>query len=235
MRKLLGLDTLKKSSSKKGEMEITFAPALDEKRGAEVDSDHEETTLEKYKRKEKERKQKKKEAKSTVASQNEEEAQDGEKDDFFGDDSDDMAAAFAAHDEGIDSEDQVVSRTKKTTDGEKTKNKKKVSAAQRQAEREQDEREKAELALLMDDDLESPARGLAKGQHFDLDEILKGEKVDRSIGKNSRSARRKAAKAKAKAAEEAQKNDTFKIDTTDDRFKSLHQDHQFAIDPSNPR
>ncbi|RDB28617.1 Pre-rRNA-processing protein ESF1 [Hypsizygus marmoreus] len=77
-----------------------------------------------------------------------------------------------------------------------------------------------ELALLVaSDKLDADAK------HFDLKAVLKAEKKSRRKGK------------KGKQDKEEDDNETqpgFVIDVKDDRFKMLHEDHQFAIDPSNP-
>jgi hypothetical protein len=40
---------------------------------------------------------------------------------------------------------------------------------------------------------------------------------------------------KKKKSREEEEEDNFMIDVKDDRFKALHEEHEFAIDPSNPR
>ncbi|KAF5374810.1 hypothetical protein D9758_000334 [Tetrapyrgos nigripes] len=60
-------------------------------------------------------------------------------------------------------------------------------------------------------------------QHFDLKAVLKAEKKGRVKGK----------KRKAQDEEDEVQED-FEIDVHDARFKALHEDHQFAIDPTNP-
>jgi hypothetical protein len=42
-------------------------------------------------------------------------------------------------------------------------------------------------------------------------------------------------KRKKESQEEEEEEDSFTIDVKDDRFKALHEEHRFAIDPSNPR
>jgi len=219
MRKLFGLDDKpigNKGKGKEGEMEITFAPALQE---LEDGSDAgEETTIQAYKRKEKERKQRKKAAKTSLA---EEDGSGSEKeeagfDDTFFEDEADIAAAFEAHDQG-DSPSEA--------EDDKPTKKSKSTKAEKERERLAEEKKAAELNLLMDDDSDG-------GKHFDMTDIMRTEKDERA-GKKSRSARRKMAKAMSKTGTTAK--DAFAIDVKDDRFSNLHQDHQFAIDPSNPR
>lgn len=216
MRKLFGLDGKKSKGKQEGDMEITFAPALNEQL---VESEGEENTIEKYKRKEKERKLRKKAAKEVEAAEEPEaDKEEAGFDDTFFEGDEDMMAAFEAHDEGVSSAEDIAAPSKKS---------KKAAKAEKDAAKADEDRRKAELELLVDED----SNGEGPGKHFDMTDIMRAEKDERS-GKKSRSARRKMAKA-------AQKNgplqDAFDIDVKDDRFSNLHQDHQFAIDPSNPR
>lgn len=79
-----------------------------------------------------------------------------------------------------------------------------------------------ELALLVESD---NLNGVAK--HFDMSAVLKAEKKTGKKGKKSR-------KEKHKQNDQDTQED-FRIDVADERFKSLHEDHAFAIDPSNPQ
>lgn len=71
-----------------------------------------------------------------------------------------------------------------------------------------------ELSLL--------ASGEKQPDHFSMQAILKSEKA---------SAKKKRQK---KPGKEDELQDTFSIDVLDERFKAVHEDHNFAIDPSNP-
>lgn len=77
-----------------------------------------------------------------------------------------------------------------------------------------------ELALIAASD--NP-NGEAK--HFDMYAVIKAEK---SKGKT---------KGKKRRGEEQEQElqEDFTIDVKDDRFKAVHEDHTFAIDPSNPQ
>lgn len=69
----------------------------------------------------------------------------------------------------------------------------------------------------------------AKGpepKHFNIKTILKAEK-----GKTGKKGRGK----EGRKDEENELQEDFKIDVQDERFKILHEDHQFAIDPTNPQ
>jgi hypothetical protein len=80
---------------------------------------------------------------------------------------------------------------------------------------------KEELSLLVaPDELNSGPK------HFDMAAIIKAEKN----GRNKRKGRRK----KTGGDDENELQDDFTIDVKDERFRALHEDHVFAIDPSNP-
>jgi len=79
-----------------------------------------------------------------------------------------------------------------------------------------------ELALLVESD--NP-NGVAK--HFDMSAVLKAEKKTGKKGKRGR-------KEKHRPNDQDTQED-FRIDVADERFKALHEDHSFAIDPSNPQ
>jgi len=79
-----------------------------------------------------------------------------------------------------------------------------------------------ELALLVASD--NP-NGAAK--HFDMSAVLKAEK---KTGKKSKKGRKEKNKSNDQDTQEY-----FRIDVGDERFKALHEDHTFAIDPSNPQ
>jgi len=79
-----------------------------------------------------------------------------------------------------------------------------------------------ELALLVASD--NP-NGAAK--HFDMSAVLKAEKKSAKKGKRGR-------KEKHGPGDQDTQED-FRINVADERFKSLHEDHAFAIDPSNPQ
>ena len=63
-------------------------------------------------------------------------------------------------------------------------------------------------------------------RHFNLKSVLKAEKKSKRKGKRG--------KGNANA-EDAEIQEDFAIDVKDNRFKALHEDHTFAIDPTNPR
>ncbi|KAJ3857805.1 hypothetical protein EV368DRAFT_29427 [Lentinula lateritia] len=65
----------------------------------------------------------------------------------------------------------------------------------------------------------------AEPQHFNLKSVIKAEKLK---GK-------KLKRGKKKEVDEAELQEDFSIDVNDDRFKAVHENHDFAIDPSNPQ
>ncbi|SCV71558.1 BQ2448_3146 [Microbotryum intermedium] len=228
-----------------GEMQITFASALSTKRGkkGQDDSDDEadgrpnETAIETYKRKERERRERKRlERKAkrdgiTLPAEGEEGPEFGGKDvgpggfddDFFADGGKDP---FAAYDEGMESGDEIGQPKNAKGKGKDKANGKMSKREKREAkEREEAEAKKsqASLELLVASDNDEDG-----AKHFDMRNIIK---VEKSSGKRNRHKK----KGKKGAAEEPQVEDSFKIDLKDDRFKSLHEDHEFAIDPTNPR
>ncbi|KAG6851173.1 hypothetical protein H0H93_015183 [Arthromyces matolae] len=77
-----------------------------------------------------------------------------------------------------------------------------------------------ELSLLSSNDAHS------EPQHFNLKAVLKAEK-------KVRLKERKKKGGKVEHDNEIQAD--FKIDVNDERFKVLHEDHQYAIDPTNPQ
>ncbi|GJN92441.1 hypothetical protein Rhopal_005471-T1 [Rhodotorula paludigena] len=228
-------------------MQITFAPALSERSAKQLEyaGEREETSIEKYKRKEKERKERKRaerkarrEGKTVEEVLAEEAGAAGETffggdggddkgfdDDFFGEDGGDP---FAAYDAGADSGDEI-GVPKKAAAGKLSKKEKR---AQREAEEKANAEEHARLALLVGSDDEDDVMGAdgdgEGGRHFDMRKILKAEKQQ---GKKHK-LRGKSKKAKA---EDEPVNDEFKVNLADDRFKSLYEDYDFAVDPSNPR
>ncbi|KAK2461958.1 hypothetical protein APHAL10511_006421 [Amanita phalloides] len=78
-----------------------------------------------------------------------------------------------------------------------------------------------ELALLVASD--SPN---SKPKHFNLKTIIKEEKRGKLRGKKAK---------KLRPDDENEIQEDFIIDVHDERFKALHENPQFAIDPSNPR
>lgn len=238
-----------KRAGGEGDMQITFAPALSERSAKQLDftgDERPETSIERYKRKEKERKERKKaERKARLEGRLDENGEPalpptteaaaaggddaGFDDDFFADDGNDPFSAYDAG--GVDSGDEI--GPKKQSKKAATKLSKQERRAQREAEEKAAAEEQAKLGLLVDSEDEGDllgADGAGEGsRHFDMRQVLKAEK---NQGKKRKL---KGKKAKQVAAEQDAVHDDFKIDTTDERFKNLHNDFDYAIDPSNPR
>ncbi|KAK7217471.1 hypothetical protein V2G26_005474 [Clonostachys chloroleuca] len=60
--------------------------------------------------------------------------------------------------------------------------------------------------------------------HFDMNDILRAEKQKKKKGKKGK-----------KDLATGNLQEDFSMDVGDDRFKAVFEDHEFAIDPSNPR
>ena len=170
------------------------------------ESPHEETTIEKYARKEKERLKSRKEA--YLAKRNGQdinEEVDQDRDEPKGD--------LGFDDPFFQDQAPAKQDTKR----------------QRKQERKREEAKKAaqcaELELLMveDEDVEMLSSGKLK--HFNMKEVIKAEK-EKKLKKRKRL-------RNAPDAEGVQEG--FEIDINDPRFVSLYEEHDFAIDPTNPR
>ena len=233
-----------KEEDENGDMEITFMPGLSEAaarkaRGDKKGDDEDQTTLDKYKRKMKERKERRKAQKASQdadedageGSASDEEAEEGAggfDDPFFASDNDmDMEAALEA-----EFGETARSKSKKGGDKKGTK-KNKISEVDPATAA----RERAELQLLIGD--ESGDERTHEGrQHFDMKDILRAES-----GKDAKRAKLLRRLSKKKQQQESEflerkgkplVQDEFEINTRDDRFSALMDDHRFAIDPSHP-
>jgi len=80
---------------------------------------------------------------------------------------------------------------------------------------------KEELSLLV-----APDQPGSEPKHFDMAAIIKAEKKK---GKKRRGRRKETS-----GDDENELQDDFAIDVKDERFRALHEDYAFAIDPSNP-
>ncbi|GAB1319402.1 pre-rRNA-processing protein esf1 [Madurella fahalii] len=188
-----------------GEMQITFAPALSGK--PEKKDEAEETTIEKYKRKERERKEKRR-AKALAKR----EGVEPEAVEAGGED--------AAEDLGFDDPfftSEPVQPSKSTIRKEERLKKR----AAREKEEAENAAQKAQLELLMADE----NGGGAHLDHFDMKEIMRAEKQK---GKKKK-------KGKKGSEDQGGLQEDFAMDVEDSRFKAVFENHEFAIDPSNPK
>jgi hypothetical protein len=229
MRALLGLGAEPLKASKKdqgpvGDVQITFSSGLsgvrDKKASVfENEPEMEETTVEKYIRKERERKQKRKEKlKHTQGvSQAEKDGQDTPAPDADGQNINEQAP-----DLGFDDRFFAAPENDKLSASKIRKEERLKKRAEREAEEVANAAERAELELLMVDDKDTHVR------HFDMNEIEKAERRARKKGKH-----RKRDKS---LVEDMVDKDDFKVDTKDPRFAPrLFENHEFAIDPTNPK
>lgn len=209
MREALGLKdepTGKLSKSGPvGDMQITFSSALTGDSGGKKDPE-EETTAERYIRKERERKAKRKE--QSLAKREGGQEADGEE---------------PQEDLGFDDPFFTTEEPEKVTKSAMRKEERLKKREAREAEEKEKAAEKAQLQLLMTDNHDEEAGHL---DHFDMAEILKVEKK-----KN----KKKGKKGKKDAEGAAGLQEDFQMDVDDDRFKAVFDDHEFAIDPSNPK
>jgi len=81
---------------------------------------------------------------------------------------------------------------------------------------------KEELSLLV-----APDERDSRPKHFDMAAIIKAEKNERK--------KRKGSRKQTDGDDENRLQDDFTIDVEDERFRAVHEDHVFAIDPSNPQ
>jgi hypothetical protein len=207
-----------------GEMEITFKSGLTMKGGPAADDDLDETTIERYRRRMKEkvnRKKEKKELRAGTRAAKDAEAADGkhvphrtdEDDEFFNDDN------AGGQDEFLQAEPETSSRGKKSSikPAKQDKRSSKPGAE-----------EKFDRPAATFEDLDALA-GIDEAKHFSMQDIVKAEK---DAGKK----KRKRSKKSNAIEREVELGDAgFDINVKDDRFKVLHEEPAFAIDPSNPQ
>ncbi|KAL4927358.1 pre-rRNA-processing protein ESF1 [Aspergillus undulatus] len=217
MRALLGLSAEPAKSSKSdgpvGEMEVTFTSGLagEPNRDTIFENEPEETSVEKYLRKERERKKRRKEK---LKGGKTEDAGDDEK-------KDNVAEEKAQEEEDLGFNDPFfLDPSDKVATAARRKEEKRRKRVEREAEEAAAAAKRAELELLMmdDDDAKTGVR------HFDMNDIAKAEKQ----------ARKKKGKRKGKDVAPVVA-DNFEMDVSDPRFSRLFQNHEFAIDPTNPR
>ncbi|KAH0547749.1 hypothetical protein FGG08_000006 [Glutinoglossum americanum] len=248
LRELLGLGEADSESKKKGgpvgDMQITFSSGLvsDSKNKGPVFEEPEETTIEKYVRKERERKQRRKgkmkQARTGISEPadaqpgpdevagNQHEQQGDELAEFSA-----GGANQAGSDEDLGFDDPfftnspTVSTTAKTPQQRKEARRLKREQRARDAEAEATKRAELELLMLDDGHIADPDAG-KKLQHFDISDVLKAEKAKAKRGKR---------RGKKPLPAGAAIQEDFKMDVNDPRFSKLWEEHEYAIDPTNPR
>ncbi|KAK4248436.1 hypothetical protein C7999DRAFT_40310 [Corynascus novoguineensis] len=188
-----------------GEMEITFTPALSEKPKKD---EAEETTIEKYKRKEKERKERKR---AMALAKREGIEPDAVQEQQVEEDGEDL---------GFD-DPFFTSEPVKPSKSAMRKEERLKKRAAREKEEAENAAQKAQLELLMADE----NGGSAHLDHFDMKEITRAEKL-----KN-----KKKKKGKKGVEDNGGLQEDFNLDVEDSRFRAVFENHEFAIDPSNPK
>ena len=242
MRSLLGLSSASSTSSKSKDkallagVQVTFSAGLSaadtsgKKRSVfENSPEPDETTLEKYVRKERERKKSRKEKLRSSSGGAEADTPTAD------------AADLSNEDEGF--EDPFFATADAAEPKKSSSKQRKEDRLRRKAEREADEAQsqaqKAELEHLLD------PTGDGEGvRHFDMKEIERDEKAARKAAKRTAAGKKpdrdrtsKTPAAKSNVAREGrEKTKGFQIPTNDPRFASrLFENHEYAIDPTNPR
>lgn len=227
-RALLGLSSepqRPKSDGPVGEMEVTFTSGLaggtNQGDIFENEPEREETTIDKYMRKERERKKRRKE-RLKAGKQGEPVPDDKEQGGDEVEEDKDTAEAGMELQQGDDLgfDDPFFDNPDSQADASaRRKEEKRKKRAEKEAEEAASAAQRADLELLMMDDKKSEIK------HFDMNEIEKAEK----------NARKKKGKGKGKGKAVPDVEDNFEMDVSDPRFGRLFDNHEFAIDPTNPR
>lgn len=238
MRAALGLSTEPSASKPSkggpvGDMEITFTPGLSAKERGNVFQNEpiiEETTAEAYVRKEKERKKRRKErAKARREGRDPDAIAPADAEDKDADE-----AQVEDTDLGFDDPffaDDAATKEKAVKTLRKDERLKKRAAKAAEAEAAASQRAELELLMVPDQDLAGDD-GATKLDHFNMDEILRAEKEQR---KGSKSKKHRKDKLAAEGGKRGGLQDGFEMDVDDPRFSAVFENHEFAIDPSNPR
>lgn len=210
----LGAEPVKKSKSSNsvGDMQITFSSGLSENQpnGSVFVNEPEETTVEKYVRKEKERKQRRKKSRQAngmvePTPTSNQLTKGPERD---------------AEDLGFDDPFFAIPENDTVSASTRQKEERRKKRAERAQEEAASASQRRELELLMVDDQEAGVK------HFNMDEIEKAQK---------RSKKNKKSKYKKAEGLLRPEDDNFKMKVDDPRFSRLFENHEFAIDPNNPR
>jgi hypothetical protein len=214
----------KKGKSGK-DMEITFRPALSAGGSKAVTGDEENmTTLEKYQMRMKEKKARKKEkrelrAAGKATSDAESESEDG---------AEDKSAKVKGKPSKSAKGDDFFGDSSDDEDEAEF-----AFAPKEQSKSSKDTKSKSSKAPAQDNKSDLPADLPSELQtttdHFSMKDILKAEK------EKGKKKRRRNKKGKHEDEREVELGpEGWKLDVKDDRFKVLHEEPEFAIDPSNP-
>lgn len=226
MRAALGLADEPAPSSKKskskgpvGDMEITFTAGLSSSKPGTVFENEpiiDETTAEAYVRKEKERKARRKEkAKARREGRDPDAEDDSEKEEQ------EQEEELGFDDPFFNTDEAVKDKASKSQRKADRLAKREAKAAEAAASATQ----KAELQLLMQEESTDAPSNL---DHFDINEIARTEKRAKK-GK-------KGKKTEVGESKRGGLQESFEMDVGDERFAGrLFGNHEFAIDPSNPK
>lgn len=225
MRTLLGLSDKPAAKPKDkgpvGEMEVTFSAGLTaapKREGGvfENEPEKDETTMEKYIRKERERRVRRKA--KFKASRNGETVDD-EKEEDDTKEQEDGDGGEQGEDLGFDDPFFTAPENDAKAAATKRRDEKRKLREERAAEDAASSAQRSELELLMVDDEAKAVK------HFNMNEI---EKAEKRANKKKRGIKLKGAHADIPV-------DDFKVNVEDPRFQRLFENHEFAIDPTNPR
>ena len=209
---------VKNDQNPASDMQITFTPGISASNGKGLvfknEPWQEETTREKYIRKERERKARRKEKAKSRRSQRDPDAADENEVEDQGSHPRSPVAAAASDPFDDPFFDEPVSTSLKVT--QKSKKEAKAGLRKKRETEAATEANRAELELMMSDE--------DRVKHFDMRDIMKAEKLKR----------RKKHKGK-RGDNSADTGKSFQIDVKDPRFSKLFENHEFAIDPTNPR
>ncbi|XP_074552228.1 ESF1 homolog [Halichoeres trimaculatus] len=119
----------------------------------------------------------------------------------------------------VDLNDPFFAEELAASDVKKKQKKKKEKEEERTAEEEEElEKQKAEMALLMEDEGDE-----AEHKHFNYDKIVEQQNLSK----------KKKKKKLLKKGEEPE-DDDFQVDVKDPRFQAMFTSHLFNLDPSHP-
>jgi len=207
-----------------GDMQISFTPGISASNGKgsvfENEPLREESTREKYIRKERERKARRKERAKARREGQDPEAEPANENEAEDQGSEAGSAIAGAEADPFDDPffDEPASASLKASRRARKEEKAKLRK-ERAAEEAANKANRAELELMMLDE--------DQVKHFDMKDIAKAEKLKKKK-------KHKGKRADDSADMEASDNG-FQMDVNDPRFSKLFENHEFAIDPTNPR
>ncbi|WVQ99281.1 hypothetical protein IAU59_006413 [Kwoniella sp. CBS 9459] len=254
----------KNKSAKKDDVEITFKPGLSTNLGAGGAEEENMTSLERYQLRMKEKRARKKEKMELKRAAREGSASgsgsgsdsDGERgieggdrksksqgktkknDDFFGSDSEGEADRDVVSDTGFDEDEDTQYAAKASAPkSNKSKTKPGKSDDKQKSKSRSDDKGKGKGKGKPDggEDISALVGAADRPDtNFSMKDILKSEKEATKRRKRRRGGKKGANDNDQDGDEKELGPDGWKIDVRDDRFKALHEDAEFAIDPSNP-